>query len=453
MDTGLIGVIIILATIALSIKTKKSIEFMILGSMAGAAVLYGWDFLNQWLLVLQDVMTNIDYVWLIIVCALFGSLIALLQASRGSYGFSRIVAKMCNTERKTLLTSFVLGIIIFIDDYLNILSIGVCMKNVYDGRKIPRETLAYMLDSTGAPVCVLLPFSTWAIFLASVFTSEECVQALGFSSDMDAYVAAIPFALYPIIALTIVFLFVLGIMPKLGAMKKAYARVEETGKLFSDASRKYNHEAFDEADNSGSMWDFIIPMAVLVAIAATLGDLLLAVVASIGVCFVLYIPRKVVTFADFFNVVLKGMADMLPVLTLLIIAFILEHILAAMGMTDFIIQCAVPLLTGASFPAIVFVLVAFLTFTTGSFWGMCAVVSPIVLPLGGAVDANILLVMGAVISGGAFGSHACFYADATLLASQSSGIEPMEHSMSQMPYVIIASVLTIIGYIVLGIVL
>lgn len=453
MDTGLLGLIIILGVIVLSILTKKCVEFMFLGSVLGAVVLYGTDFVTEWVALFSTVVGDATSVWIVLVCGLFGSLIMLLQVSKGSFGFSSAIAKVCDTEKKTLLASFVLGILIFVDDYLNILSIGACMKGVYDKRKIPRETLAYMLDSTGAPVCVLLPFSTWAVFLASVFYLEDGVLALGYASGIDAYTAAIPFALYPIIALLVVLLFALGIIPKLGSMKKAYERVEETGKLYSDSSKKFNHSELEGYVEEGNMWDFIIPMAILVGIAIVTGDLLLAVIVAIAVCFILYIPRKVIQFNDFFNLLIKGFSEMLPVLTIVLMAFVLEQVLGALGMTEYIISLVEPLLSGALLPGIVFLLVAFLTFTTGSFWGMCAVVAPIVLPLGVAVDANILLVMGAIISGGAFGSHACFYADATVLASQSSGIDNLEHAISQIPYVIIASVLSFIGYIILGVIM
>lgn len=113
-----------------------------------------------------------------------------------------------------------MGILIFVDDYLNVLSIGVCMKGVCDKRKIPREALAYMLDATGAPVCVLLPFSTWAVFYASLFIDQASVKALGFKTGIQAYIRAIPYCFYPILTIAIVFLFALGVMPKLGAMKK-----------------------------------------------------------------------------------------------------------------------------------------------------------------------------------------------------------------------------------------
>lgn len=454
MHTGLIALIIVLVVIALCIKTKKSLEFVIAGSIASAVVLYKGAFVTEWVMLFQEVMGDGTSVWLFLVTGLFGSLIALLQASRGTNGFSVLIEKLCNTQKKTLVTTFILGILIFIDDYLNILSIGVCMKKVYDKRKIPREALAYIIDSTGAPVCVLLPISTWAIFLAAVLYENPEVAALGLGSATDTYVAAIPFVLYPIMALLVVLLFSLGIIPKLGAMKAAFKRVEETGKLYSDDSKKFNLSD-DEPDQKGNMIDFILPMGVVVAIALLTGDMVYAVLVALAVCFILYVPRKVVSFNDFFPIAIAGMADMLPTVCVVLCSFVWERLLGTMGIAEFAIDVVTPVLINFSplFPAIVFIVVAFLTFTTSSLWGVAIIATPIVMPLAAAVDVNILLIMGAVIGGSAFGSHACFYCDATLLASKSSGIDNIEHAVSQLPYVIIASVLSIIGYLVLGFVM
>lgn len=448
MSHGLIAVLIILVVIIGAITTRRCVEFLIGGSLLAALVLYGKDFLVQWCTILQEVFA--DNVWIVLVCGLFGSLIALLQASKGTFGFSKVIAKICTNEKRTLLASFILGVLIFVDDYLNVLSIGVCMKGVYDKRKIPRETLAYMLDATGAPVCVLLPFSTWAVFYASLFEEEESVKALGYATGIQAYIHAIPFCFYPIITLLIVLLFSLGIMPKLGNMKAAYKRVAETGKVYSDASRKYNHEERKGFEEEGNIWNFLIPMIALVAIAVVTGNLLLAVIVALLICFVLYLPTKVVTLDEFFNLIIKGFADMLPILTLLMTAFVLQKTTESLEMTDFIIQVMQPLLKGTLFPAMAFILVAALTFCTGSLWSMSAVVAPIVFPLGAVIGADPILIMAAIISGGAFGSHACFYTDATLLSSTSAGIDNIEHAMSQLPYVIIAAVVSIIGFIICG---
>lgn len=451
MNNGLIAIFIIVFIIIGAITTKKCVEFLVAGSLIASVVLYGGSFLSRWCAAIQTALA--DNVWIIIICGLFGSLIALLQEAKGSFGFSRLVERVCNSEKKTLFTTFVLGILIFVDDYLNVLSIGVCMKGVFDKKKIPRETLAYMLDSTAAPVCVLLPFSTWAVFYASLFFEQDMIATAGFASGMDAYIHAIPFCFYPILTLIVVLLFAFGAIPKLGAMKRAYERVETTGKVYSDASRKYNHEEYKGYEEEGNIWDFVIPMAVLVGVAIATSDVLVAVVLSVLVCFIIYVPRKVVRFDEFFNIVTKGFADMVPVCILLVVAFAVQALTQEMGLADYIIREMTPLLGAATFPVLTFVLVAALCFTTGSFWGMCAVVTPIVFPLAAALHANPVLVMGAIISGGAFGSHACFYGDATILASTGACIDNMEHTVSQLPYVLIASVLTVVGYLICGFVM
>ena len=447
LNLGLVAIIITLFIIVGAVVTRRCVECMIAGSMVAAVFVYGTGFLTGWSESLQNMLA--DNVWVMLVCLLFGGLIGLLTDSKGSFGFSKYISKICNTQRKTLLSTFIMGILIFVDDYLNVLSIGVCMKKISDKQKLPRETLAYLLDSTGAPVCVLLPFSTWAVFYASLFYEQESVKALGVTSALGAYIKAIPFLFYPMITLLIVFLFVMGWMPKLGPMKKAYERVEQTGKVYSDASRKYNHDD-PEGEEDGNIWNFLLPMGVLVGVAVATGDILVAVILALIVCFVLYVPRRILSVEDFLSSMIRGFGDMLPTLTMLLVTFVLKDISGQMGMTEYIIEIAEPFLFASIFPAMVFVLGAVLAFTTGSDWGMSSIITPIVFPLGAALGANPVLIMAAIISGGTFGSHACFYSDATLLASQAAGVDNMEHALTQIPYVIIASVLSVICFIAAG---
>ena len=451
LNLGLVAIFITIFIIIGAVATRRCVECMIVGSMVAAIFVSGSGFLTTWSESLQNMLA--ENVWVMLVCLLFGGLISLLTDSKGSFGFSKYISKFCNSERKTLMTTFIMGILIFVDDYLNVLSIGACMKKISDKQKLPRESLAYILDSTGAPVCVLLPFSTWAVFYASLFYEQESVQAIsGVTSAMSAYVKAIPFCFYPIVALIVVFLFAMGWMPKMGSMKKAYKRVEETGKVYSDASRKYNHDEY-EGEEDGNIWNFLIPMGVLVGVAVATGDILVAVIIALVVCFVMYVPRKIISVDGFLSSMIRGFGDMLPTLTMLLVTFVLKDISGQMGMTEYIIQLAEPFLFASIFPAMVFLLGAILAFTTGSDWGMSSIITPIVFPLGAALGANPVLIMAAIISGGTFGSHACFYADATLLASQSSGIENMEHALSQIPYVIIASVISVACFVVAGLVM
>ena len=452
MESGLIAIIITIGIIAGAIKTRRCVECMLAGSFVAAIFAYGTHCVSSWCVSLQEMLA--ENVWVFLVCLLFGALIKQLTASRGSFGFSKYLGRLCSTERRTHLATFAMGIVIFVDDYLNILSIGACMKRIYDKRKLPREALAYVIDSTGAPVCVLIPISTWAVFYANLFYDQESVRSLGTATAFGAYIKAIPFCFYPIITLIIVFLFCMGWFPKLGPMKDAYRRVAETGKVYSDHSNRYNREdAEDEEGDDGNIWYFIIPMTVLVALALITGDILSAVVVALAVCFGIYIPRHVMSLDDFMNNSIEGFADMLPVLTMLLITFVLKDICADMGMTEYIITRSERFLIPAVFPAMVFFLGAFLAFTTGSDWGMSSVITPIAFPLGSAISANPILIMAAIISGGTFGSHACFYSDATLLAAQSSGIDNMEHGLSQLPYALIGGVISVICFMIAGLVM
>lgn len=447
MSNGVLSVLIVILIIVLAFKTKRSLEVLTIGSLLSFIALYRGSFLTEWISALQKSLR--DNVWIFLLCGFFGCVIALLEASGGSRGFEKIAGRFCLNPRRTRMASLFLGMLIFVDDYLNVMTVGICMKRLYDKYKIPREMLAYVLDSTGAPICVLLPFSTWAIFFSGLFAKEPSVQALGMD-PMAAYVHTIPFLFYPIFAVTLVFLLCMGWIPYLGPMKRVYERTERTGVTYGRDSAKYNILDVEEEDK-GSVFDFLLPILALIVISTVTGDVFLAVVACIGICFVLYVPRRLLSVADFTAVCTRGFADMLPVLSMLLVAFTLQKGLAGLGLTNYLLQMIAPGLIPQVFPAFAFFLVAVLTFTTGSNWGMSAVAIPVIMPMGAAVGANIILVMAAVISGGAFGSHACFYADATLLSSQVSGIENMDHALTQFPYVLIASSMAFVTYLLFGI--
>lgn len=451
MSYGLIATLIVLVIVVGAIVTKKCEAFLIAGSMVGALVLWKGAFLTQWVATLEEVMTDEAYV--ILICGLFGSLVALLTASKGSFGFTKIVTRICNSERKTLITTFILGIIIFVDDYLNVLSIGTAMKGSYDKKKVPREALAYILDSTGAPVCVLIPFSSWAAYFGAIFLQQDCVQALGAGSLISTYMMAIPYCVYPIVALLIVFLFCMGWFPKLGGMKTAYQRVAETGKTYSDASRKYNLASEYGEEEGNHVLYFILPLAILVGIAVATGDLVVAAVIAILVCMVMYIAGKIMTFSEFWDTFVKGFSDMLPIIILLIAALTFQKIASEMQMTEFFVDVCKPIMSGTMFPMITFIIVGLLAFMIANAWGVCTLVAPVLLPLGASVGANIVLVMAAILSGCAFGNHACFYCDTTVLASNGAGVENLEHAGSQLPYVLIGAVISIIGFLVLGVIM
>ena len=435
MSLGLVSVLLILFVVIGAIATKRVEICLFLACLIGAIVLYGTHALSELGGIFVEALEN--NAWVMLIVLLLGGFIALLQSSNGHLGFSKIVDKICDTERKTLLMTFLMGVVIFIEELLNAMTIGACMKTHYDKKKIPRETLAYLLDATGGPICVMIPISGWGVCLMSMFVQEDAFLSLG-SNHIKSYLSAAPFCFYPIATLIIVFLFCMGIMPKLGGMKKAY--------------KKYN-QTISENVVDGKIIDFIIPVGVLIALTVITGDLITAVIGAIVVCAIMYIPRKIISSEDLFPILSRGFSDMLVVDIVLLLTFVLQIITGKMGMTDYIIEKVQPYMIGSLFPVMIFVLVAVLCFCTASLVGVCALVAPIAFPLGAILGVNTLLVMAAIMSGAGFGSHACFYSDATLVSSRIAGIDNLEHATSQLPYVIIAAAISLVAFIVAGIVI
>lgn len=345
------------------------------------------------------------------------------------------------------------------DDYLNILTVSSSLKDTCDKQKTPREMLAYVIDSTGAPVCVLIPLSTWVVYFSGLIGDEAGMSSYG--SGMDIYIQSLPFILYGWIAVLIVPLVVLGVIPKMFGMKKAYERVAKTGRVYSEKSDKYNMQIreFDkrmeeleteEDEKAGSIWLFLIPLIVVVVLTIFLGDLLMGLAFGIIVQLLMYLPAKAVSFSECCEQFAAGFASMVPMMFITAAALTVQISMDGIGLTDFVIDAVLPYMNVNLFPAISFIIVAGLAFITGSCWGTSALSIPILIPLALAAGINPLMVFGAIVSGSTFGSHACFYSDATVLTSQACGIENLEHALTQFPYALIAAGLSTIGFVVCG---
>lgn len=458
---GILTILPVVIVIVFALKTKRTLEAVILGTLATYVITDGIHFAQGWMDAFFRVATDYSHEWVLMVCALFGSLIALVGASHGTLGFSRVLEKFCRGPKTSMLVTWVMGILIFVDDYLNIMTLSTCMKKITDRKKVPREALSYIIDSTGAPVCALLPFSTWAIFFSSLFFSQEGVPELGYGSALETFYRTIPFNFYAIFAVVMVPLFIFGMIPKMGRMKTAYERVKTTGKVYAEGSEDLNLEEEQEEagllsspiPNDGALIDFVLPIGALIFLALTTGELFLAVTAAIAVCFFLYVPRRKMGFAQFCDLAMHGFCNMIPTVAIIYFAFVMQEAMSDIGMAEFVINAIQPYMSAATFPAIVFVAVAVLNFSTGSVWGIPAIVVPIIMPLAGSVGANLVLVMAAVVSGATLGSHACFYSDATVLTSSCCKMDNLDHAFSQMPYAAIAAGLSTAGYLVCGFVM
>lgn len=454
VDYGLLTLVPPLVVIVMALLTKRTIEPLIIGGVLAFVVAEGVGFIPPYLEALY--LTIADNASMLVTMGLFGSLVMLFEKSKGTFGFSRIVEKLANKPEKSLMTTFVLGIIVFMDDALNIMTLTSAMRGVCDRQKIPREMFAYVTASTGAPVCVLLPLSTWAIFFAGIFSDQKELQQYG--DGMSIYIHAMPFIFYAITALVVVPLTIYGVIPKLGTMKKAYKRVAEGGDVYSEQSAKFNLteriESQDELDaQDGKIMNFLVPMVVLIGIAVVTGQVLYGLIAAIVVALIMYLPARTLTFTQFGDAFINGFASMTPMLFIIVCALTMKTGLDEIGLPAYVINAVLPYMSAGLFPSIAFIVVAGLAFVTGSNWGIPAITVPILIPLAAAIGTNELLVLGAILSGGTFGSHACFYSDCTALTSQACKMENLDHALSQLPYAAISAGLAIILFTVFGFIL
>lgn len=453
MDIGWLTILPAILVIVLAVISKRTTEPLFMGVVTSYIIISIATKQNIITLINDSffkVITDYDTVWLIIVCGLFGSLIALLAKSNGTLAFAKFLGRFCNTGKKTLFVAWILGIIIFIDDYMNILTVSACTKKLCDKQKVPREALAYVVDSTGAPVCVLLPFSTWAIFFAGVFYDLDCVKALGFGDAMTTYIQSIPFMFYAMVAVIMVPLFVFGIFPKIGPMKKAYDRIKSCDDVYAEYDRRFGSDVEEDTNSKSSVWDFLLPIITLIVVQLITNDMFIALVISVLLCVILYIPRKKIKGGDFCDLWIKGFADLVPSLAIIVAALFMRQASEDIMLPEFIISVIKPVLSKELFPMIAFITVSCIGFITGSNWGIPAVCAPIILPLGAALDVNLLMVMAAIVCGGTFCSHACFYSDATVLTSSACGVHNMDHVKTQMPYAIISAVIAALLFLVAG---
>jgi len=399
---------------------------------------------------LTEVLTDGDTQWLFIVCGLMGSIIALIEKAGGAQAFGEWVAKRAKTRRSTLLWTWVLGVVIFIDDYLNSLTVGSCMAPITDKHKVSREKLAYIVDSTAAPVCVLIPISTWAVYIASLL---EQAQAVPEGEGMKMFIQTIPYNLYGWVAAIIVPLVIIGLIPVIGPMKAAEKRAQETGELAPPGSAKIDIKGGQKTEVTAKprILNFFLPIIVLVVSTIYFDiDMQMGVLTTVGVVFVLYIFQGVMTPEEFFDCCVVGIKHMLFPLLMVVLALTFASVNEKIGFLTYVIETAKTFMTPTMLPAVVFIVLGLTEFIMGLSWGMYAIAIPIVIPLAVSIGANPVVAVGAVCSAGVFGSHICFYSDATILSSAAAGCDNYRHAVTQMPFGFLGAAITLAGFIVIG---
>lgn len=438
--------------IVLAIWLRRAFEPLLVGCLLGFVLIKPDAFPSNFVEALKSVLKSEDMVWVILVCGLYGSLIHLLIESGGVFAVGEYVLRRVKTRTGALVGTWLLGIFIFIDDYMSALATGVTMRKITDHFRISREMLAYLVNAMAAPVCVLIPMSTWSIYVGKLLEEHKVVGA---GNGLGGFLGLIPFMFYPWAVVLIAFLVATGKIPLWGKLRRAETRVAQTGVLAPPDSPKAVTVSGEQPAGRTKPIYFFLPLVILIAATLLLGknhepDALNGVLAGVAFTFFYYWIGRVMSFAAISDGIFEGFKSMVFALAILTMSYVLKKVGDEMGLTPYVIESVRPFVSKGLLPLVVFLSLAFISYTTASSWGMYAVAIPIVVPLAQALGANVWLSVAAVVSAGAFGSQASFFSDVTVLTASSTECNNMEVSYSALPYNLLALLLACLGFLVCG---
>ena len=447
MNYGVLTIAPVLVVIALAVITRSSFEPLVVGILVGCVIAYGSGFLDKFIEHLTTALTDSNSGWVILVCMLYGSLITMMIRSGGTVAFSNRLLKNVNSRKSAMVSTWFLGLFLFIDDYLHSLALGAAMKKVTDRFRISREMLAYLVHATSAPLCILLPISTWSIFISRILEQNGIAKE---GQGMQTYVQSIPYMIFGFIGISIALLVAIGILPAFWKMRQAEWRASSGQTIPPDATGSVPPEE-DLENVSGKISYFLLPLAVLMATTIYFDfDALKGALIANFFTFIYFAFTRALTLRQLSEAILGGFNTILFPIILVILAFTLKLVNDDLHLVEYVIESVSPLMSKEFFPAVAFLTLAIIAFLTGSSWDLYVIAIPIIIPLAQSLDANIWMAISVVVGAGAFGSNAAFYSDSTILTASSTNIPTMTHGITQLPYTALVVSLTTLGYLVLG---
>ena len=454
-----------LLAIILAFITKEVYSSLFIGVAVGALLYSGfhpWDsFVNFF-----EIMKNSMNLNILIFDVLLGMIIVLMAKSGGSAAYGKWAGTKIRTKRSALLATMGLGVLIFVDDYFNCLTVGSVMRPVTDQQKVSRAKLAYIIDATAAPVCIIAPISSWAAAVNSYVPADAGI------SGFQLFLRTIPYNLYAILTLVMVF-FICFTGFDFGLMKKHEDNAAK-GDLFTSGGDEFEQVSEDEVNPGGKVMDLVLPVAVLIvsAIGAMIytgylggakdiitafsgcdaeTSLIFATMVTIFFMMLLYLPRKVVDFKGFMESLVEGFKLMIPAITILIFAWSLKGIGDAMGLAEFVGGIVGENASASIFiPVVLFAVAIFLSFSTGTSWGTFAILVPIATGMfAGNTSLEMMIIsVSAVLAGAVCGDHISPISDTTVMSSAGAQSNHLNHVSTQMQYAVIVAGVCMIGYII-----
>lgn len=415
----------------------------------------------------QSALGNADFIWVLMIEVFVGIMVAYFQKSGAINAFTEFVGKKTLKQRGAQILGWLLGIFIFFSDYFSPLYVGTVMRNITDKARVSREKLAYICDSTSAPVCTIIPFSSWGVYMAGLLVG------IGAFVDKDiatkAVVKSVPFNFYGILATAMVGLIALGIVPDYGPMKKAEKRAAETGKVIADGAKPMLGKELSqikpkEGIKSNLFINFLAPALIIIGI--TLGTYIATgsaktlegFVAAVAFQFVAMLVQRMATLQELIETAVEGIKSVMSAILILALAYCINSISKTLGTANYVISVTQSWITPTLLVLFTFLVGGFISFFTGSSWGTYAIITPIVIPLafeltGGEITSLQYAAIAAILGGGCFGDHCSPLSDTTILSSLAAGADHIDHVKTQIPYTLTVAGISSILYIIVGMIL
>ena len=459
-----------LVAIILALITKEVYSSLFVGIVVGALLYSGLKFEGTVTQIFEGgiikVLSDSYNVGILIFLVILGSVVCMMNKAGGSAAFGRWASQKIHTRVGAELAAIILGILIFIDDYFNCLTVGSVMRPVTDRHHVSRAKFAYLIDATAAPVCIIAPISSWAAAVSGFVEGQD---------GLAIFVRTIPYNFYAI--LTIVMMVGMVLMKtEFGAMKTHEINALN-GDLYTTAARPYENATDDEAPNPrGKVIDLVVPIVVLViccvismiytggffsgtdfvtAFSQSDASTGLAMGSAFGLVFaiIFYMVRRVINFRDCMACIPDGFKAMVPAIMILTFAWTLKAMTDSLGAAVFVEEAMRSVAGGIEviLPAIIFLVGCGLAFATGTSWGTFGILIPIVVAVFEKSSPEMMIIsMSACMAGAVCGDHCSPISDTTIMASAGAQCDHVTHVSTQLPYAIVAAAVSFVTYIVAG---
>ena len=451
--------------IIFALKTKEVYISLLIGVVSGTLLLTNFHLVESLNLLFDTVvncLSKLSNIGILIFLVMLGIIVTLMTKSGGSQAYGKWAKKKMKSSKQSLFSTFILGVVIFVDDYFNCLTVGSVMREITDEFKVSRAMLAYIIDSTAAPVCIIAPISSWAAAVSG-YTSGDGFQL---------FLNTIPFNLYALLTIVMV-CYVIGSEFHFGKMKKHELAAQNGDVCFGDDSYQTNEEI--SYNQKGKVLDLILPVIVLI-MSCIIGmiytggffdgkDLITAFSqcdASRGLVygtfvtlvfvFILYIPRKIISYNEFVECIPEGFKAMVPSILILVLAWSLGDLvsnqLQAGAFVYNTLQSAS--ISTAILPACLFIVGAGLSFSTGTSWGTFGILIPMATSLFPEGSTMLVISIASILAGAVCGDHISPISDTTIMASTGAKCNHLYHVTTQIPYALVVASACFIGYLVAG---